>query len=182
MLLVFGVALAPPKSRAIIYFSPPTSIVQNGDFSGLTDWSFAGNGGYGEAFNGGADGGGYVILGSLNQDPIYQSVPTTPGLSYTLTFYWRGPAPIMQSPPFAMNVLWNSQEVGSFTLNVFSSDWVYESLTVVGSGSQGLLEFEDPDLTDSALDDVSLVPVPEPSAFALVGCAMIALAWIRHRK
>jgi len=158
--------------------------VQNGDFSGLTDWTFGGNGGYGEAFDGGADGGGYVILGSLNQDPIYQSVPATPGQSYTLTFYWRGPAPIIQSPPFAMNVLWNLQEVGSFTLNVFSRDWVYESLTVVGdSGSQGILEFEDPDLTEAALDDVSLVPVPEPSALALVGtCAMIAFAWIRRPK
>ncbi|MDB6019930.1 MAG: hypothetical protein JWR19_4419 [Pedosphaera sp.] len=184
LLLAFGAVLAPLKSSAIIYFTPPTSIVQNGNFESGGGWSLSGNGGAWYGYGGGADGGAFEGLDSLGLSPLYQNVPTTFGQSYTLSFYIRGSYPAGQSPPFVVSVLWNSQAVGSFTLNVYSSNWAYESLTLVGGpGSQSRLEFIDPNPTFSALDDVSLVPVPEPSVFALVGVgAAIGLAWTRQRK
>jgi hypothetical protein len=183
-LLISGMVFVSPKSPAIIYFNPPTSIVQNGNFESGGGWSLSGNGGAWYGYNGGADGGAFEGLDSLSLSPLYQYVPTTPGQSYSLTFYIRGSYPAGQLPPFGVNVLWNSQQVGSFSLNVFSSDWALESLTVVGgAGSQSRLEFRDPLPTFSALDDVSLIAVPEPSTFALAGSGVaIALAWIRRRK
>jgi hypothetical protein len=178
--LTCGMAFTPLHSPAVIYVDPPANLVQNGNFaSGLSGWSLSGNGGYWFGYSGGADGGAFMGLSSLSLSPLYQNVPTTSGQSYSLSFYFRGSYPAGQSPPFGVNVFWNSQEVGSFTLNVFSSDWVYESLSVVGGpGSQSRLEFRDPLPTLSALDDVCLVAIPEPSVLAIIGlAAVIGLAW-----
>ncbi len=182
-ILVACAVLGQLKALGIIYFNPPVSIVQNGNFESSGGWSLSGNGGAWYGYYGGADGGAFQGLDSLNLSPLYQNVSTTPGQSYSLTFYMRGSYPAGQSPPFGVNVFWNSQEVGAFTLNLFSSDWWYESLTVVGgSDSQSRLEFRNPDPSFSAIDDVSLVAVPEPSTLALLGSGMaILLVWVRRK-
>jgi hypothetical protein len=182
-MLVASVSIAPIAAPAIVYFDPPVNIVQNGNFESSGGWHLSGNGGAWYGYNGGADGGAFQGLDSLNLSPLYQDVPTTPDQSYTLTFYLRGSYPAGQSPPFEVNVFWNSQQVGSFALNVFSSDWWYDTLNVVGGpGSQSRLEFRDPYPTFSALDDVSLVAVPEPAALALFGTsAGIMLVRLRRK-
>jgi hypothetical protein len=145
------------------------------------NWQISGSGGAWYGYSGGADGGPFMGPDTQNRSQFYQNLLTTPGQSYLLSFYIRGSYPAGQSPPFAMNVYWNSQQVGSYTLNVFSSDWVFESLSVVGgSSSQSVLGFSDPDPTFSAFSDVSVIAIPEPSSFALLGLgAAIALAWVR---
>lgn len=77
ILLAAVVILLPiRKSAAITYFSPPTSIVQNGDFAliqkdqygvatNLTHWSFSGSGHFNTFFEGGADGGAFIQMASL---------------------------------------------------------------------------------------------------------------------
>ncbi len=173
-ILLVSFAVAQLKCPAIIYYNPPVNLVQNGDFESSGGWQLSGNGGAWYGYYGGADGGAFQGLDSMNLSPLYQDVPTTPGQLYSLTFYLRGSYPAGQAPPFGVNVFWNSQQAGSFTLNVFSSDWWLETLTVVGGpASQSRLEFRNPYPTFSALDDVSLVAVPEPSAAALFGAAAI---------
>lgn len=102
---------------------------------------------------------------------------TTPNQSYLLSFYLRGPYPIYEPAPYSITVTWNYAVVGSFTVDSYSTGWVYESLTITnGSGSQGRLEFQDQFPSDVALDDISLVPipVPEPSTAAsfILGAAI----------
>jgi hypothetical protein len=179
------VIFAPFKSPAITYYDPPTSIVQNGNFgAGLTDWTLSGGMGLGFYTSGGADGGKFILLDSNNRSPISQGVPTTHLAFYTLTFYMRGCYPEIQTGPFAVDVIWNSVLLGHFTVTDLSSDWVLETLKVEGGhGTQTTLQFNDPYLTNVEIDDISLVPVPEPSTFTLVGSGVaIALAWVRRRK
>jgi hypothetical protein len=144
-------------------------------------WQLSGNGAW-YGGSGGADGGSFMGPNTLNLSEWYQDLPTTVGQSYQLSFYLRGSYPAQQSPPFAMDVYWNSEQV-NITWDTFSSDWIYESLNVVGGpSSQSVLGFSDPDPTDSAFSDVSVVAIPEPSIFTLVSSAVIAMLCIYRLK
>jgi hypothetical protein len=169
-------------------FSVPVDLIQNGSFAaGLTDWTLSGHQGYGMAFDGGADGGAYLFLDSLGFSPLSQDVAATPGQRYLLTFAFRGSYPAQQSPPFAINVLWNGDLLGSYSLNIYSASWVTESLFLTGGpGSMDDLTFVNPDPSFAALDAVSLVSVPDSTGPAIYFCSAAALigfsALQRRRK
>ena len=105
---------------------------------------------------------------------MYQDIPTTPGTSYTLTFYY---APGTGSGGAELQVLWGPTSTplttggaGTCTGSCFYSNTTIGSLaytlvtrTVVATATSMRLEFlgrQDP--TESALDDVSLVAVVVP--------------------
>jgi hypothetical protein len=148
--------------------SAQVNLVQGGN------WQLSGTGAW--------YGSGFMGPSPLNLSEWYYDIPTTVGQSYQLSFYLRGSYPAQQSPPFAMDVHWNSEQV-NFTWDTFSSDWIYESLTVVGGpGSQSVLGYSDPDPTFSAFTGVSVIAIPEPSTFTLVSSTALAMLWICRRK
>jgi hypothetical protein len=185
--LVFGVH--PGRTQGVIYFNPPTNIVQNGNFEsakngngayGPADWNFTGDGGFVWSPLGGINNSVYVGLADLSQANMYQDLSTISGQTYLLTFYMRGI--VGQRTNVAANVFWNSQQVGSFTLSLNFTNWMFESLIIVGgTGSESRLEFSDPNPEFLGLDDVSVVAIPEPSVTALVSfVATVLFIWMYY--
>ncbi|MGB9587432.1 MAG: PEP-CTERM sorting domain-containing protein, partial [Armatimonadota bacterium] len=92
-----------------------------------------------------------------------------------------------------VNVLWNGQQVATLWRdadpNKWASDfsWVPFSVDVTGTGVNTLkLEFHAhfAEWTWTAADDLSIVPVPEPSSILALSTGLIGLAGfaIRRRK
>ena len=158
-------------------FGVPINLIKNGGFeAGLTGWTLSGNQGYGTGSYGGADGGEYLFLDSLGLSPLSQNVAAAPGQRYLLTFAFRGGYPIIEAPPFQINVLWNGDMVGSYVLDVYSAAWVTESLFLTGGpGSKDDLTFINPDASFSDLDTVSLVSVPDSPGLEIYLFSAVAL-------
>jgi hypothetical protein len=162
--------------------SSPTVVRAQGNLIQSGNWQLSGSGAW-YGYDGGADGGAFMGPNTLNLSEWFQDLPTTPGQPYLVSFYLRGSYPAQQGPPFAMNVFWNASEVGAYSWNVFSSAWIYESLTVEGGpGSQSVLGFSDPDPTFSAFSVVSVVAVPEPATPIFYAGVAVLLALFRPRS
>jgi choice-of-anchor C domain-containing protein len=124
---------------------------------------------------------GYYQAGAMSQ-----TVNTTPGASYLLSFWMAGnPAGVSVGFPAvkAMRLSWGGVSQGIFSFDTTGKTesnmgWVQHQLVVQATGSQMNLRFASLDALDSAfgpmLDDVSLTPVPEPSSACLLvgGVAM----------
>jgi Carbohydrate binding domain len=109
---------------------------------------------------------------------IQQTIPTTLGQNYTLSF-WREVDG--GGPTISLDVKWNGSAIFS-ELNTGAQPYQQFSFTVQGTGSD-TIEFicaNDPSFT--YLDDVSLTPVPEPST--VIAGALLLLPFgfstIRH--
>ena len=160
----------------IMASSSPTVGRAQGNLIQSGNWQLSGTGAW-YGYDGGADGGAFMGPNTSNLSEWFQDLPTTPGQPYLVSFYLRGSYPPQQAPPFAMNVFWNASEVGTYSWNVYSSAWIYESLLVEGGpGSQSVLGFSDPDPTFSAFSVVSVVAVPEPETAFVYGGVAILLA------
>lgn len=171
--LFFGIFIALCCHPSVC---PAQNLIQSGN------WQLSGSGAW-YGYFGGADGGAFMGPNTSNLSEWYQDLATTPNQTYLVSFYLRGSYPAGEAPPFAMDVFWDSQQVGSYVLNSNSSTWVQESFTIAaGPGSQSVIGFSDPDPTFSAFSVVSVTPTPEPSTFALAGSAILMFACFRHRR
>lgn len=181
------------------------NIVTNGSFetysgtgfnsnigAGLPGWTIGNHGGVDIVFSTGvgptfwqaADGNVSLSLNYFSAESVSQTVPTTLGKSYLLSFFMA--AEIYGGPPTrTMNVLWNNAIVGSPSFQYTgqgptSMGWTQFNFNVTGTGSD-TLSFQS---TTSgpygpALDAVSLVAAPEPSTTALAAAAVIMIAFYR---
>jgi len=181
------------------------NIVTNGSFesyggtgfnsnigAGLTGWTIGSGGGVDIVFSTGvepyywqaADGNVSLSLNYFSAESVSQTVTTTLGKSYLLSFFMA--AEIYGGPATrTMNVLWDNAIVGSPSFQYTgqgptSMGWAQFNFTVTGTGSD-TLKFQS---TTSgpygpALDAVSLVPTPEPSTTALAAAAVIMIAFYR---
>jgi hypothetical protein len=113
---------------------------------------------------------------SYNPDTLSQTISTTAGQHYTLSF-WRevdggGPTELL-------NVYWDGNQIFSET-NPGARPYEQFSFDVVGTGSDTLLFQCANDPSYTYLDDVSLNPsitaAPEPASLALLGIAGVCLA------
>jgi choice-of-anchor C domain-containing protein len=124
---------------------------------------------------------GYYQVGAISQN-----LSVTPGTSYVLSFWMAGnPASnIVGAPPIkTLEVFWGGVSQGTASFDVTGKTdnnmgWVQHQLTLVATGATMNLKFASLSAAGSAfgpmIDDVSLIPVPEPSSTLLLGGGLAA--------
>ena len=161
-----------------------SSIVHNGGFENGTEGWTLGNLGMWVNFPDPAEGSIYAEVRTFT----YQDLATVPGQTYHLQFAMAGnfnwPAPI------TMQISWGNDLVATPTWNpaghtINNLGWIYSDFELLATAPVTRLEFLNPGQINQSpmLDTVSVIPVPEPSPFALLvlGNLPIAYAFIFRR-
>jgi len=162
----------------VVVFAQP-NLVQNGNFkSGFTPWS----GLIAEVGDPNAPNG---IFG-LGAD-IYQTITTTPGQPYELTF--EGAADLFFGTDVSITVSLNTVPLGSYTTQPHTYNnqinrydqmvWEHYTNFFTATSSSTRLDFSETTRYDYGLAAVSVVAVPEPSIGALAGL-VLTVGFIRH--
>lgn len=129
------------------------------------------------------EGHQHVELDSNNNSGMSQSVATTAGASYLLSFAYS-PRPNVASASNGIELWLDGVLRDTFTGDgIGDTNWAVRSYSVIGDGST-LIEFRAVGTNESLggyLDDVRLT-IPEPGTLALSGLAVAALALLRRRK
>jgi hypothetical protein len=169
-----------PKSEAATVINSAVSIadanvVQNGSFSIRNGVSFPGwnvSGGLMWSGYNGVNGGAFVGIGGY----FSQTLTTQPGQTYLLQFYTTTDVPgIGQGGPYGLSVTWDSEAPISYTSAQESYNWVAKNLQFTAQSSQTLLTFSRIHGAAPYLDDVSVVPIPEPGSVPLLLLAVALL-------
>lgn len=141
------------------------------------------NGVAGTAF----DGVNFVELDTNANSSMFQTVATTLGQTYNLSFAY---APRINEPASTNGIeaFWDGNSLGIFTGDgTVSSAWHLFNFSVTGTGSDTLM-FQAVGTSDSfggSLDDVSLNATPLPAALPLfaTGLGMLCLfGWLRKKR
>jgi choice-of-anchor C domain-containing protein len=198
---IVAAAFVPMSARAQVIvngsFEQPTTntaITVNGpaNTTGLPGWTVglvsidvvnaAGNGFLtGPAF----DGAQYVDLdGSPGPGEISQTLATVLGQSYSLSFAYGNNVVGAQSSNPGATVALTGSDLTPFTINHSTSTtsnlgWTVFTGTFTATGTSATLSFTSTSTGGNGgilLDAVSVTPVPEPGAFALV--SMSTVGWV----
>jgi hypothetical protein len=189
-------ALWAPRAEA-------ANLVLDGSFENI---SGVGNGGYllftnslgdgwnvtsGEAviergtLNGIPHGGNqYAYLdGDFAFNTLSQTIATTPGQQYTISFWIADSNPNLFQATFGGQTLYNGPAPasgGGFP----ATQYVEEIFTVTATSGSSALTFSGQYTsgTGTVLDDVSVVAVPEPCAAALIAGPLLAALAVRSRR
>jgi hypothetical protein len=127
------------------------------------------------------DGAWMASVGAIHaQGGITQTIATTPGASYLISFYLSNG----QSPPNSFSISFDGVTLVSGT-DVGYMHWQVYQFTQVASSNTAALSFafdQVPDYFD--LDDISvgMVDTPEPTSFALLGTALALGIGAWHRQ
>ena len=156
---------------------------ETGDLTGWTSSTFLVSG----TFNGQAPhSGNFQAVNNFEPASISQSVATTPGAAYTVSFFAaanNGPIP----PDVTMTVTFGATTIFS---HLFDSNTGYTGYTVnvTASSASSALNFnlDGEGLGFVLLDDISValarVGVPDGgSTVSLLGCALLGLAALRRK-
>lgn len=129
------------------------------------------------------DGNNFVELDVFVNSSMSQTVTTTPGAQYALSYYYAPRAGVLGNSN-GIELWFNSTQIDSVTGNGNQSTaWILRSLTVTGTGSD-TITFKAVGVSDGyggSLDKVSMAPVPLPGALWLLGPGLAGLAGIRRR-
>ncbi|NTU43351.1 MAG: PEP-CTERM sorting domain-containing protein [Nitrospirales bacterium] len=110
-------------------------------------------------------------------DSISQTISTVPGQSYTFDFWISN----LEYGNDHFQAFWD----GASVLDLFDSpafDYTYYSFIETASGPSTTIQFSSYDIVYYYdLDDVSVNPVPEPSAFILFGTGMAGVGILGRR-
>jgi hypothetical protein len=111
-------------------------------------------------------------------DPISQLLPTVPGQKYLLSFWLASDG----QAPNAFWAFWNEDEL-LFQTDIPTHDYKEYIFSVVSTQHDIVTFFGRDDLGYLSLDDVSLIPVPEPAALEIMGSLLVtALGLGRLRR
>ena len=133
------------------------------------------------------DGVNFVELDTTQNSKMWQTIGTTLGQNYTLSFAYA-PREGVAAGSNGVEVFWNGAALGSFTGNGGNSGnaWVFSSLNVIGAANASTLMFKAIGTSDSyggSLDGVSLTAaVPEPETYALMLAGLATVGFIARRR
>ena len=161
-----------------------TTLYTNGATSG---W-ISGTAGY-EVRNGVAgtakDGKNFVELDTNQNSSISQTIKTTLGQTYNLSF-WYAPRAGVAADSNGIDVLWNGTSILTSPLTGTSSNWVQQTLAVTGTGGLDKLSFLAVGNSDSyggSIDMVSLTAaVPEPETYAMLLAGLGLMGTVARRR
>lgn len=133
------------------------------------------------------DGVNFVELDTTQNSRMSQTIGTTLGQTYTLSFAYA-PREGVASASNGIEVFWNGAALGSFTGNGAGGGnaWVFSSLNVTGAATASTLMFRAIGTSDSlggSLDAVSLTAaVPEPQTYAMLLAGLVAVSFVARRR
>jgi VPDSG-CTERM motif len=173
-------ALIAVAALSVAYPAKANLITNPGFEAGLTGWTFS-NGAAWAPGAGAHSGVAYGLMPSagVNSPTISQSVATTAGASYTISFF----VACAVSIPSNLSVSFG----GTVFKHLFpagNNGYTQLSFTATASGANTNLSFIGQGLASFRLDDVSVeaVGVPDGGAtVSLLGCALLGLAGLRRR-
>lgn len=121
---------------------------------------------FGVGGGGGSDGQFYAFMGSTNLRFISQILPTTAGQDYELTFWQRRPSNF----PTLFQVRWEGEVVFYSTAALpDGTNWHPFTVQLHANINGSFIEFGQQYFPGYVyLDDISVVPVPSPSAAPLL--------------
>ncbi len=201
LLLLFGVvpfASAQPSLSSIVM--PPGNLVVNGGFEsrfagweGTFGWLDPRETGQPVPALEGRNTGVVVDVGSSSVgQPMWQILPTTPGVKYDFRFsllsgYGLVGEQSQGNAPAPVNVFWGgdlfgegSQFLGVFR-NPSTTTWQSYSFEVTATSTSTIIQFVDYyDMHWPLIDAVSVVAVPEPGSTSFVLVVLIAFGFLRY--
>jgi hypothetical protein len=133
-----------------------------------------------------SDGVNFVELDSKDNSNIYQTIATTVGQAYTLSFDYS-PRIDQPSNTNGISVLWNSTVISVPAIitgaGSASNVWTNYVFTVIGTGSDDLA-FTAQGISDSlggGIDNISVSAVPLPAAAFLFAPALLGFMGLRRK-
>ncbi len=134
-------------------------------------------------FNTHYDGTYYLELNSNNLGAITQTLSTTAGQTYTLSFGYADRSGSKNAS--SMDIYWNGTQLKP--INTGDTNWKTYSYTVTATGASTALTFVSTgpvkDVTmGSYLDGVSVTAVPEPESYAMLLAGLGVMATIARRR
>ncbi|MEO5732223.1 MAG: carbohydrate binding domain-containing protein [Rubrivivax sp.] len=155
------------------------NLIVNGGFESgtLGSWSTAGDAAFiGVAIDIGHTGSWAAFAGPDPSGSLLQTVNTTPGLAYVVSF-WLRLDDSAQPNSFSWN--WGNSTPAQPFNNVAAFDYTRFSTTVVATTASSTLRFNFVNPQSFwLLDDVSVTVVPEPAAAALLAAGLLALTML----
>jgi hypothetical protein len=122
---------------------------------------------------------------SSTGEPIYQYLPTVPGISYTFRFHFLsgyGRVGEFPSPGNApVSVAWGDEHLGTFS-NPSTSVWQPHEFHVTAVATSTRIAFHSGDTHWQLVDNIQVVPIPEPGLvpFFVVGIAALGIRYCRN--
>jgi hypothetical protein len=161
------------------------NLIKNGDFEtgDLTGWtvtgaSSAGDIGVAKGLGPDTTFGAFFSAPGPQSSDISQSFTTTPGASYTLTFFYQVNNTSVPANNF-FNVLWNGVSIGGglFPQSNVNPGSIMPTFHLTATGTSTTLEFDGFNAPASDfLDNVSVTAAAAPDSGSTIGLLALALA------